>query len=76
MRTFHIGGTASRVSQQSSLDAKNHGTVRFLNMLTVRARSGDLVAMNRSGAIAVLDERSGWSFSPCYGANCWFGKNS
>ena len=57
MRTFHIGGTASRVSQQSSLDAKNHGTVRFLNMLTVRSKSGDLVAMNRSGAIAVLDER-------------------
>ena len=57
MRTFHIGGTASRVSQQSSLEAKNHGTVRFLNMLTVRAKSGDLVAMNRSGAIAVLDER-------------------
>jgi len=57
MRTFHIGGTASRVSQQSSLDAKNHGTVRFLNMLTVRAKTGDLVAMNRSGAIAVVDER-------------------
>src|SRR6202522_1254186 len=57
MRTFHIGGTASRVSQQSSLDAKNHGTVRFLHMLPVRAKSGDLVAMNRSGAIAVLDER-------------------
>jgi DNA-directed RNA polymerase subunit beta' len=57
MRTFHIGGTASRVSQQSSLDAKNPGTVRFLNMLTVRAKSGDLVAMNRSGAIAIVDER-------------------
>ncbi len=48
MRTFHIGGTASRVSQQSSLDAKNHGIVRFINMVTVRAKSGDLVAMNRS----------------------------
>ena len=57
MRTFHIGGTASRVSQQSSLEAKNAGTVRFLNMLTVRSKSGDLVAMNRSGAIAVLDDR-------------------
>jgi DNA-directed RNA polymerase subunit beta' len=57
MRTFHIGGTASRVSQQSSLEAKNHGIVRFLNMLTVRSKSGDLVAMNRSGAIAVVDER-------------------
>ena len=57
MRTFHIGGTASRVSEQSRLDAKNHGTVRFFNMLTVRSKSGDLVAMNRSGAIAVLDDR-------------------
>jgi RNA polymerase Rpb1, domain 5 len=57
MRTFHIGGTASRVPQQSSPEAKNPGTVRFLNMLTVRSKSGDLVAMNRSGAIAVLDER-------------------
>jgi DNA-directed RNA polymerase subunit beta' len=57
MRTFHIGGTASRVSEQSRLDAKSHGTVRFFNMLTVRSKSGDLVAMNRSGAIAVVDER-------------------
>ena len=30
MRTFHIGGTASRVSEQSRLEAKNNGTVRFI----------------------------------------------
>ncbi|HTZ58520.1 MAG TPA: DNA-directed RNA polymerase subunit beta' [Acidobacteriaceae bacterium] len=57
MRTFHIGGTASRVSEQSRLDAKSNGTVRFFNLMTVRSKSGDLVAMNRSGAIAVLDDR-------------------
>src|SRR6202012_6225945 len=57
MLTFHICGTASRVSQQSSLEAKNNGTVRFFNLMTVRSKSGDLVAMNRSGAIAVVDER-------------------
>ena len=57
MRTFHIGGTASRVSDQSRLDAKNNGTLRYINMLTVRAKAGHLVAMNRSGAIAVVDER-------------------
>ncbi len=57
MRTFHIGGTASRVSEQSKLDAKNNGTVRFINMVTVRAKSGDLVSMNRSGSIAVVDDR-------------------
>jgi DNA-directed RNA polymerase subunit beta' len=57
MRTFHIGGTASRVSEQSHLDAKNNGTIRLINMTTVRSKAGDLVAMNRSGAIAVVDER-------------------
>ena len=57
MRTFHIGGTASRVSDQSRVEAKNNGTVRFINLTTVRSKQGDLVAMNRSGSIAVLDDR-------------------
>ncbi|HUB19144.1 MAG TPA: hypothetical protein VL990_10965, partial [Acidobacteriaceae bacterium] len=57
MRTFHIGGTASRVNEQSRLEAKNNGSVRFINLATVRSRQGDLVAMNRSGSIAVVDER-------------------
>jgi DNA-directed RNA polymerase subunit beta' len=57
MRTFHIGGTASRVSEQSRLDAKNNGIVRFINLVTVRSKSGDLVAMTRSGSIAVVDDR-------------------
>jgi DNA-directed RNA polymerase subunit beta' len=57
MRTFHIGGTASRVSDASHLEAKNAGNVRFINLVTVRSKSGDLVAMNRSGSIAVIDEK-------------------
>src|SRR6201989_2190091 len=57
MRTFHIGGTASRVSEQSHLDAKNPGIVRFINLTSVRSKAGDLVAMNRSGAVAIVDER-------------------
>jgi len=39
MRTFHIGGTASRVSEQSRLDAKNNGTVRFIGLQTVKSKS-------------------------------------
>ncbi|HZD44563.1 MAG TPA: DNA-directed RNA polymerase subunit beta', partial [Acidobacteriaceae bacterium] len=58
MRTFHIGGTASRVSEQSHLDAKNAGIVRFINLTTVRSKAGDLVAMNRSGAVAIVDDRN------------------
>src|SRR5207302_1629890 len=57
MRTFHIGGTASRVSEQSRLEAKTNGAVRFINLQTVKAKSGDLVVMNRQGSIAVVDEK-------------------
>jgi len=70
MRTFHIGGTASRISEQSRLDAKNNGTVRFIGLQTVKSKSGDLVVMNRQGSIAVLDEkgRERERYSVVYGA--------
>jgi DNA-directed RNA polymerase subunit beta' len=70
MRTFHIGGTASRVSEQSRLDAKNNGTVRFIGLQTVKAKTGDLVVMNRQGSIAVVDEkgRERERYSVVYGA--------
>src|SRR5260370_6801950 len=70
MRTFHIGGTASRVNEQSRLDAKSNGSVRFSNLQTVKAKSGDLVVMNRQGSIAVVDEkgREKERYSVLYGA--------
>ena len=70
MRTFHIGGTASRVSEQSRLDAKNTGTVRFINVQTVKSKTGDLVVMNRQGSIAIVDEkgREREHYSVVYGA--------
>jgi len=71
MRTFHIGGTASRVSEQSRLDAKNNGTVRFINLQTVKAKSGDLVVMNRNGSIVVVDDkgREKERYAVVYGAH-------
>jgi len=57
MRTFHIGGTASRVNEQSRVEAKNAGTVRFINLATVRSKQNDLVTMNRSGALVIMDAR-------------------
>ena len=58
MRTFHIGGTASRVSEQSTLDAKHAGTVRYQGLQVVETkapatrsrRAGELVVMNRTGS--------------------------
>ncbi len=55
MRTFHIGGTASRVSEQSTLEARNAGTVRFQGMQVVQAKDGNLVVMNRAGSLVVQD---------------------
>jgi len=57
MRTFHIGGTASRVSEQSRLEAKSTGMVRFINPQTVRSKEGGLVVMNRNMSIALVDEK-------------------
>jgi DNA-directed RNA polymerase subunit beta' len=70
MRTFHIGGTASRVSEQSRLEARSNGTVRFINQQTVKSKAGDLVVMNRAMSIAVVDEkgREKERYSVVYGA--------
>jgi DNA-directed RNA polymerase subunit beta' len=57
MRTFHIGGTASRISEQSTLDAKNNGFVKFASLVSVQNKQGDHVVMNRNGAILVVDEK-------------------
>jgi DNA-directed RNA polymerase subunit beta' len=57
MRTFHIGGTASRVSDASHIEAKNAGAIRFINLVTVRSKDGGLVAMNRNGSIAIVDDK-------------------
>jgi DNA-directed RNA polymerase subunit beta' len=57
MRTFHYGGTASRVSEQSKHIAKNPGTVKFLNVNTVESRRGSLIVINRSGKLVITDEK-------------------
>jgi DNA-directed RNA polymerase subunit beta' len=61
MRTFHIGGTASRITDQSTLDAKADGTVKFENLSYVERpnKQGgvDLIVMNRNGHIVVMDEK-------------------
>jgi DNA-directed RNA polymerase subunit beta' len=57
MRTFHIGGTASRVSEQSTLEARNAGMARFQGLQVVEAKDGNLVVMNRSGSLVVQDAK-------------------
>jgi DNA-directed RNA polymerase subunit beta' len=57
MRTFHIGGTATRVSEQSKQDAKSDGFAKYLNIQSVRNEKGEIIAMNRSGILAIVDDK-------------------
>ena len=74
MRTFHIGGTASRRAEQTTLTPRNAGTLRYLNLKTVVDREGDLVVMNRNGEVAIVDspepgrERERERYPVVYGA--------
>src|SRR3954447_26026140 len=56
MRTFHVGGTASRVSEQSKHEATNPGKVQFVNVATVTNKNGDLVVINRNGKLLIMDD--------------------
>ena len=54
MRTFHIGGTASRRVEQSTIQPRNPGEVKFIDLKTVANADGGLVVMNRNGEMAIL----------------------
>ena len=55
MRTFHIGGAASRASAIDNVEVKQNGVIRLHNIKTVTRKGGGLVAVSRSGEIAVAD---------------------
>jgi DNA-directed RNA polymerase subunit beta' len=56
MRTFHIGGAASRAATVNSVEVKTGGTVRLHNIKIVTNKNGNLVAVSRSGEIGIIDE--------------------
>ncbi len=82
MRTFHIGGTASKVVEQTLLDAKHAGIMRFLSFdakknadshhqgIAVRNKQGEWVVMSRNAKIAIYDEtgREREKYPVMYGA--------
>jgi len=56
MRTFHIGGAASRAAAVNSVEIKSKGTVRWHNLKAVHHEKGHWVAVSRSGEVGVIDE--------------------
>jgi DNA-directed RNA polymerase subunit beta' len=82
MRTFHIGGTASKVVEQTTLESKHAGTLHYLSFdskrntdlpneaIAVKNKEGDWVVMSRNAKIAVHDEsgREREKYPVVYGA--------
>ncbi|HZD51910.1 MAG TPA: DNA-directed RNA polymerase subunit beta' [Woeseiaceae bacterium] len=56
MRTFHIGGAASRSAAVSNIEIKNKGVAKLNNIKTVKHQSGYLVAVSRSGEVSIINE--------------------
>jgi DNA-directed RNA polymerase subunit beta' len=56
MRTFHIGGAASRATADDNIQVKHGGMIRLHNLKHVEQESGYLVAVSRSGEMSVADE--------------------
>ena len=55
MRTFHIGGTASSVFKQPEIISKNKGTIHYHDLRVVTNADGDLVVLNKNGAVSIHD---------------------
>ena len=55
MRTFHIGGAASRATAQDNIQVMNDGTIRLHNLKSVERTDGTLIAVSRSGELSLLD---------------------
>ena len=76
MRTFHIGGAASRATASDNVQVKNTGSVHLNNMKTVENIKGELVVVSRSGELIVNDTngRERERYKLPYGALITIGK--
>ncbi len=70
MRTFHIGGAATKVIEQAVLIAKNSGFIKFIDINAVRNKEGYLIVINRNAMIAIVDAsgREKEKYNLVYGA--------
>ncbi|MBI1911272.1 MAG: DNA-directed RNA polymerase subunit beta' [Deltaproteobacteria bacterium] len=57
MRTFHIGGTASRRAEQTQLESRHEGVLKYHNLNVAVNTRGEAIVMNRNGDLAIQDEQ-------------------
>ncbi|MSR15913.1 MAG: DNA-directed RNA polymerase subunit beta' [Gammaproteobacteria bacterium] len=78
MRTFHIGGAASRAAAVSSIEVKFGGSVRLQNLKVLRHENGTFISVSRSGELVVMDEigRERERYKVPYGATLAVGEGA
>ncbi|MCE9581113.1 MAG: DNA-directed RNA polymerase subunit beta', partial [Planctomycetes bacterium] len=57
MRTFHIGGVASKTLEESQLVAKTNGTIRYSGIRVAKSRTNEFIVLNRNGEILINDDK-------------------
>ncbi|KAF0245808.1 MAG: DNA-directed RNA polymerase subunit [Planctomycetota bacterium] len=57
MRTFHIGGVASKTLEESQIVAKTNGTIRYSGIRVAKARTGEFIVLNRNGEVLINDDK-------------------
>lgn len=58
LRTFHVGGTASRIIEQSEIRANHDGIVRFVNLKYIKDKDGNMIVANRNVELLIYDENN------------------
>ncbi len=73
MRTFHIGGAATKIIEQAVLTAKNSGFVKFVDLNAVKNKEGFITVLNRNAIIAIVDKagREKEKYNLVYGARIY-----
>ncbi|MFH2035611.1 MAG: DNA-directed RNA polymerase subunit beta' [Candidatus Zixiibacteriota bacterium] len=57
LRTFHIGGTAARIAEQSAVESKYNGTIKLISMATIDRADGMPIVTGREGELHVIDDQ-------------------
>ena len=57
LRTFHIGGTAARIAEQSGVQCKYEGTLKFINVRSVNREKDSAVVVSRDGELHIVDDK-------------------
>ncbi|MBI4723332.1 MAG: DNA-directed RNA polymerase subunit beta' [Candidatus Stahlbacteria bacterium] len=68
LRTFHIGGIATRIAKESEMRSAREGKTKFENLLLQRRKDDTIVAMRKGGKIYVQSEEGTTSYKVPYGA--------